>query len=551
MAKNELQKPASRFSLILVLVFLFPAEYAFCNRTSVLPEPVKQVLVIHSYYPTFTWTNSITKGIRKDFNKKWGQEACIYFEFLDAKRHPGKEYLKQQAELLRMKYPDPGAIEVIICSDDQALNFLLDRSDTLFKGIPVVFCGVNGYSLHMRKHKFELTGVIEAIDPKSTLEAALRLQPNVREVLVITDITLTGQAIEKTARQTFEPFRKRLYFRYVSDMTMAELQTEVSTLSDDSIVLLFVFNRDNMGRNFTHENSLRKIADHFSVPIYSFWNFYLGQGIVGGMLSSGELHGKTAAQLALRILNGERAQDIPVVMESPNSYIFDYQQLLMHNLPLDRIPAGSKIINKPESLYQKYRYRIWIAVSFLLLQTAIIILLLMNIRKRRRAEKASSSSENKFRSFFDLSPEAIALTDVETGELVDVNNMFCSLSQYSREEIIGKRTTEIGFFSEKDRAEFVRRLKSTGEVHGLKMEFKTRNGTTLSELMFSKIIQIAGRDLTLTIFLDVTEQQRLEGQLQLAKKMEAIGTLAGGVAHDLNNPQCCKSRRASEPRRKG
>jgi ABC-type uncharacterized transport system substrate-binding protein len=268
MIKNEANKAIHKFLLILLLALLVPTDYAFCETTSVLPEPVKQVLVIHSYYTTFTWTNNITEGIRKALNKKGPYEILIYFEFLDAKRHPEKEYLELKAKLLQMKYPNSRAIDVIICSDDQALNFLLDRSDILFKDIPIVFCGVNGYSSHMRKRRPALTGVIEAIDPKSTLKTALHLQPNIREVLVITDITLTGRAIEKTARKAFEPFRKHLHFRYVSDISMADLQTEVSTLSDDSIVFLFVFNRDNRGHNFTHENSLRNIAAHCSVPIY-------------------------------------------------------------------------------------------------------------------------------------------------------------------------------------------------------------------------------------------------------------------------------------------
>jgi PAS domain S-box-containing protein len=661
MTHAEIEKRAFRFAFYLLLAILVPAEYVFCTTISSSPEPVPEVLVIHSYYPTFTWTDNITQGIRKGFANDGHQDARIYFEFLDAKRHPEEEYLEQKAKLLRMKYPNPDAIDIIICSDDQALNFLLDRTDTLFEDIPIVFCGVNGYDPRMRKRKHALTGVIEAIDPKSTLEAALQLQPNIREVLVINDITLTGQAIEKTARRTFQPFQDQLRFRYVSDMTMAELQSEVSKLSGDAIVFLFVFNRDNEGRNFTHEASLRYIDDHCRVPIYGPWTFYLGEGIVGGMLTSGEIQGMTAAQLALRILSGERAEHIPVVMKSPNRYMFDHRQLALHNLPLDKLPPGSEIINQPESIYRKYRFRIWAAVVAVLAQTVIIALLLLNIRRRRHAEKALTSSEQryrtlietitdcvftldtqgkytllnpvfehitgypvqdflghpfteiltpeyieptiekfqrglageptpmyevelkrkdgttvpvelnvttlrgadgkptgrigvardiakrrnaeeilresekKFRSFFDLSPQAIALSDIETGKLVDVNNMLCVLSQYSREEIIGKTATELGFYSEDDRAEFLRILQTSGEVREFKMDFTAKDGSIFNGVMFSKIIQAAGKRLILTIFLDITEQQRLEAQLHLAKKMEAIGTLAGGVAHDLNN----------------
>ncbi|MCF8083829.1 MAG: PAS domain S-box protein [Deltaproteobacteria bacterium] len=624
-------------------------------------DPAPQVLVIHSYYPTFTWADNITRGIRRAFSEDPQNEVALDFEFLDAKRHPEPAYLNQMADLLRMKYPDPEAVDVIVCSDDQALNFLLDRSDTLFPGVPVVFCGVNGYTPEMRNRGRPLTGVVEAIDPKRTLEAALRLRPSARQVLVIADETLTGKAIENSARKAFEPFQERLRVRYVGDMTMPELQETVSGLSPHTIVFLFVFNRDKNGHNFTHEDSLRCIASHCKAPIYGPWTFYLGHGIVGGMLTSGEMQGRTAARLARRILRGEQVEDIPVILESPNRYMFDHAQLTAHNLPLERLPPGSRIINRPDSLYGTYRYPIWVTIVLLIGQTAVIVLLLVNIRRRRHAEKALISSEQryrmlietisdgvftsdtsgrftflnpeferitgypvrdflgrpfteilapeyidstmekyrrglagetipmyevelkhkgggtvpvelkvtslldpagnpmgrigvarditdrkhaeavlkeseaKFRSFFDLSPQAIALSDAQTGKLLDVNKMLCELTQYSPEEIIGKRTTEVGFYSEQDRIRFVEALKTSGEVHGLHMNFRAKDGSILNALMFARVIRVAGKGLIITIFVDTTEQQRLEGQLIRAQKMEALGALAGGVAHDLNN----------------
>ena len=158
-----------------------------------------------------------------------------------------------------------------------------------------------------------------------------------------------------------------------------------------------------------------------------------------------------------------------------------------------------------------------------------------DITQRKQAEEALRESESKFRNLFDLSPQAIALTEVKSGRLVDINNKFCELTKYPKEEILGLSTTEVGFYLEADRSKFLKELKESGEVNGLEMEFKAKDNSILHSLMFARIIQIAGVSFIMTIFHDVTEQKLLEAQLQQAQKMEAIGRLAGGIAHDFNN----------------
>ncbi|MBW2662853.1 MAG: response regulator [Deltaproteobacteria bacterium] len=157
------------------------------------------------------------------------------------------------------------------------------------------------------------------------------------------------------------------------------------------------------------------------------------------------------------------------------------------------------------------------------------------IIEREQAEEALRESEKKFRSLFDLSPQAIALTEIETGKLADVNNMFCDLTKYSKEEIIGKTTTQVGFYSDDYRDRFIKELQTSGEVNGLEMDFKTKDGAIIAALMFARVIRISSKSFILTIFLNVTEQKQLQAQLQQAQKMESIGTLAGGIAHDFNN----------------
>ncbi len=153
----------------------------------------------------------------------------------------------------------------------------------------------------------------------------------------------------------------------------------------------------------------------------------------------------------------------------------------------------------------------------------------------KRAGEALQESEERYRTLFDLSPQVIALTDLSTGRLINVNDKFCELTKYTHEEILGRTTTECQFYSKDDRGKFLNELQGPGEVRELEMDFRAKDGSILNALMFAKLVRIAGETFILTIFHDLTERKHLEAQLRQAQKMEAVGTLASVIAHDFNN----------------
>ncbi len=160
----------------------------------------------------------------------------------------------------------------------------------------------------------------------------------------------------------------------------------------------------------------------------------------------------------------------------------------------------------------------------------------VEIEERKLVEQALRESESKFRSLFDFSPQPVALTEVESGRFIDVNEKLCELSLFAKEELLGRTTTELELFAVEDRMRVIKELETSGTVNGLEMDFRTKDGSIINTLMFSKVIDLEGKKLLLSIFVEMTEREQLETQLQQARKMEALGTMVAGVAHEVNNP---------------
>jgi hypothetical protein len=162
--------------------------------------------------------------------------------------------------------------------------------------------------------------------------------------------------------------------------------------------------------------------------------------------------------------------------------------------------------------------------------------------ERRRAREAAESalkalraSEAKFAKAFYANPSGMAITTLE-GTLVDVNDTFLRTLGYTRQEVVGRNALELGLWRDAtDRASVVDRVRAGGHVENLEIRFRTKAGAVRTLLYSAELVELDGTPHMLALSTDITERRRLEDELRQAQKMEAIGQLAGGVAHDFNN----------------
>ena len=342
------------FMVCLVLMCM-----SFFSEASAAEQ--KNVLILNAYHDGYQWTNDITKGVMSvlDLNR-----VKVYIDYLDTKRNPGEAYQKAVDEYYRTKFRGI-SFDAIVVSDDDALGFMRRNRDRMFPNVPVIFAGINWYTPEKLGGLKGVTGVNEDADVQATLDLMLALHPGTKKIYVVNDTTTTGKVVHDKFNQIMPKYQGKVEFVWLEDIEMSKILETVSKLGNDSLVLMTVFQKDKAGNFFEFSESTKLVSEASKVPMYGLWDFNLKHGIIGGMLTSGFFQGKAAGDLLNRVLKGNSPDGIPVLMESPNKYMFDYIQLDRYKIDRSKLPSGSIVLNQPGANVSVSKTVVW-GMGFLL-----------------------------------------------------------------------------------------------------------------------------------------------------------------------------------------
>ena len=463
-----------RFSLKVICV-VFVILFSIINVSAAEKRETKRVLILAGHAKNMPAVKLAEKGIQQVFQANNDYRIKLDIEYLDLYRFTSNHYKQEIVDLLRHKYGD-GKIDVVITILTAALRFMLDYGDEIFPGIPTVFTVVTESNLKGLNLPGNVTGISYKIDIQGTLEAALKLQPNTKHVVLIGGISKTVGAIVEKAKKIFQSYKNNLQFTYLTDHSMDQILEQVARLPEDTVIFFVTIYRDKTGNVFIPLESMAEIVGKSSVPSYSVFETYLGHGIVGGRLVGFEVQGKKTAQYALAILKGKEPSDLPITSYGTVVPMFDWHQLQRWGLDEQKLPDGSIVHFKELTTWGEYRWYIIGGISLFIIEAILIFLLLFNwarrlkaesglrkshkelehrveertaelsktneqlkeeIEERKGAEEALRESESRFREMFEQSPFGIALIGSLTGHIHALNPKFAEISGRAIEEMKG------------------------------------------------------------------------------------------------------------------
>ena len=180
--------------------------------------------------------------------------------------------------------------------------------------------------------------------------------------------------------------------------------------------------------------------------------------------------------------------------------------------------------------------RIAVLLGLAALLVASLAAITKEIHSRRIVEEATRRSEERFARLFHLSPDGLGVTRLDDGQLIEVNDGFVAITGYPRELLLGRTTVDLRLWAKDEQRQAAReQIKRDGECRNFPGTLRRRDGSEIEVEFSARVVEMEGEQRLLSIVRDVEEQRRLERQLTQAQRMEAIGRLAGGVAHDFNN----------------
>ena len=373
----EFQQNSPLRSVWLAAVFLMAS-------TATLPadsHEAADILIIHSYHPSFEWTLAQHEGLITALDE-WGQAVKLSVEYMDTKRLSSPEHIEGLVTLYEVKYGGSPP-DVVISTDNSAFSMLYEQREKIFgSSVPLVFCGVNFFEPEMWPDLVNAVGVDERPDFDETIRFIDQLQRSPPDVAVITDRSVTGREYRRGFEKWLAEQDDQSRYIIIDEGFPDDIIRTVSSLADDTVLLYLTYAQAPDGRAYQPVDLLRLLAGQFDGPIFGNYRFMVNQGILGGPIISGFDQGADAARLAIGIVDGRIDPGTFLLESSSDTEILDHRILKQNRIRNFRIPDDWTVINRPQLPWQRYPLESGLVLALLMILSLSLAMAIQNNRQR-------------------------------------------------------------------------------------------------------------------------------------------------------------------------
>jgi len=394
-------------SLLGILLYVFGPSVAMGQQNS------KNILVLYPYSapPSF-------EVLKSTIRARIPGQINFYTVSMSNRRFEDKDYQDSLAETFRRGYGGM-KLDLVIASTYPVLQFTVRYRDKMFPGVPIVFFDVYPNEFERQKVWPGVTGVVVPLGMRETIDLALRLHPDTNAIAVITGVSEWEQDWLGLAHSELLRHRDKVSEIDIIGTPDNQILRQVATLSPHTVVLFQLAPHDSNEATFGYFEVLSAVAQR--LPTYSVYpGLGLTHGAIGGAYRDIPKDVRLTGEIAARVLNGERPENISVVRDSDLRDQVDWPALQHWHIPESALPPGSLILYREPTLWERDRKYFIPIIALIALQALLIIGLLWQRARKRKAEAVLRESEKRFRVMTDAAPALVWMCDTH-GKITYLN----------------------------------------------------------------------------------------------------------------------------------